>query len=950
MHSISHYRIEREIGRGGMGVVYRAVDTRLGRAVAIKVLPADAATDDAPAGSASRHRRFVQEARAASALNHPHIVTIYEIDEHEGTTFIAMELVDGTPLDTLLAEGPLTIDDAMEYATQIASGLAAAHAAGLVHRDIKPANLIITRDGRAKILDFGLAKLAERPHDAETMTSMGTRAGLILGTAAYMSPEQAQGRDATSRSDIFSFGAVLYEMLTGTRAFRGDSDIALLTAILRDEPPPVQTLRPDAPAALQEIVSRALAKDPAARYAGGAEAHAALAAIRGASSRGADDRPWWRRPAMIVPAALALIAIAGFAGWRAFDARRAAEARALIPEIQRLLDEGDRSLHARRLARDVERYAPDVIARMRQNWFPFSFTSEPSGAEVQIRNYLDADGPWESLGATPLQNVVMPAGYYRVRITKDGYLPVETTASPFGGRVRMAPAADAPAGMVFVPGGPYTSPTGVDVSLPDFWMDTFEVTNRDYKRFVDAGGYRDARYWKEPFIDGARTLTHAEAMTRFIDSTGRPGPASWEIGSPPSGQEDFPVSGISWFEAAAYAAFAGKSLPTVHHWLHVANTHDELFADIVRVSNFDQSGPSKAGARQGLAPFGTYDMAGNAKEWTWNDHRGGAGRYILGGGWNEPPYRFAESDAQNPWLRGATFGMRLVRNNGPVGANALAPLTDLAVDPSTVVPVSAGELEYFKRFYQYDRTPLNAKVESVDTTPEWRVEKVSFDAAYGGQRVPAYLFLPVNAKPPYQTVVIFPSSYATRVASSTQLDLLLFDFIMRSGRAAIYPVYQGTFERRIAARGPAERRDLTVQQIKDLFRSVDYLMTRDDVDAERLGYFSVSMGAFLAPVPLALEPRIKAAVLVSGGLSSRATPETSPTNFAPAVKIPVLLVNGRQDFRAPAAARERFIALLGTPAAHKKELALEGGHFPQDIRGIVRHTLDWFDKYLGPVK
>ena len=933
-----------------MGIVYRAVDVRLGRTVAIKVLPPEAADEVPPTGTASRRRRFVQEARAASALNHPHIVTIHEIDEHEGTTFIAMELVDGEPLDRLLKSGPLPIDRALDWAEQIASGLAAAHAAGLVHRDIKPANIMITRDGRAKVLDFGIAKLAGRTPDDETITSMGTRAGMILGTAAYMSPERAQGREATARADVFAFGAVLYEMLTGVRAFRGASDAALLTAILRDQPEAIQTLRPGVPAALQRIVERCLAKDPEARYPDGAAVHTEIAALRQASQARADARPWWRRPAVLVPAALALAVIAGFAGWRALEARRASEARAMIPEIERLLDAGDRSLYALRMAREVERYEPELVARLRQNWFQFNMASTPPGAEVSIRNYTDFDGPWEPLGHTPLSNVPMPAGYYRVRVTKDGYLPLETTAGPFGRSIVLAPAGGAPPGMVFVPGGPYEGAGGGSISLPDFWIDKFEVTNAEYKRFVDAGGYRDARFWNMPFADGSRTLTFDEAMTRFVDSTGRPGPASWELAAPVAGRESDPVGGISWFEAAAYAAFADKTLPTVYHWNRAASTQDEMFADILRVSNFDNAGPTRPGERHGLSPFGTMDMAGNVKEWVHNEHRDGGGRYILGGAWNEPAYRFTESDVQNPWLREPTFGVRLVSDAAPLDARALAPVAGLALDPASVVPVNARELEFLKRFYEYDRSPLDARVEAVETTAEWRKETITFDAAYGGERVTTYLFLPPNAKPPYQAVVIFPSSYAVRVSSSAHLDLRQFDFIVRSGRAAIYTVYQGTFERRVPARGPAARRDVAVQRVKDLFRTVDYLTTREDIDAERLGYFSVSMGAYFAPVPLALEPRIKAAVLASGGLSRNATPETSPVNFAPAVTIPVLLVNGRNDFSAPAAARERFIALLGTPAAHKQQVALDGGHFPQDIRSLVRHTLDWFDKYLGPVR
>ena len=188
VRTLSHYHIDAELGRGGMGVVYRASDTRLGRAVAIKMLTAEATTD------ADRIRRFVQEARSASALNHPNIVTIYDIEEADGSTFIAMELVEGTTLDRMRAGGQLPVAKALDLGTQIASALEAAHAGGIIHRDIKPANVIVTPDGRAKVLDFGLAKLFERPPSQDTMTAYATRPGLIMGTPAYMSPEQAEGR------------------------------------------------------------------------------------------------------------------------------------------------------------------------------------------------------------------------------------------------------------------------------------------------------------------------------------------------------------------------------------------------------------------------------------------------------------------------------------------------------------------------------------------------------------------------------------------------------------------------------------------------------------------------------------------------------------------------------------------------------------------------------------
>ena len=255
-------------------------------------------------------------------------------------------------------------------------------------------------------------------------------------------------------------------------------------------------------------------------------------------------------------------------------------------------------------------------------------------------------------------------------------------------------------------------------------------------------------------------------------------------------------------------------------------------------------------------------------------------------------------------------------------------------------------------FTSTDRTPLNVRVEDVDeSSPYWRKETVSFDAAYGSERVPANLFIPRNGTPPYQTVVVFPSVYALNATSSQLLDYSRFDFLMRSGRAVLYPVYQGTYERRRGPiKGESDRRDWHVQMAKDFFRSVDYLAERQDVDKARLGYYSLSLGAYFGPIPVALEPRIKAAIFASGGLVFNLAPEIQPANFAPHVKVPVLMVNGKDDFQAPAAARLRLFELLGTPPEHKKLVVLEGGHVPNDFNGLVREALDWLDKYLGPVK
>jgi eukaryotic-like serine/threonine-protein kinase len=298
--SLSRYRIGEKMGAGGMGVVYRAFDTRLERLVALKVLA------DETIGDAHRRERFVREAKAASALNHPHIVTVFDIDRVTtpggNVDLLAMELVDGEPLDRRLQLGPLPVAQALDLGLQLADALGAAHHAGIVHRDVKPSNLMLTASGQLKLLDFGLARslpgVNVDPAAAASPDSL-TRTGVVLGTPAYMSPEQATGQSADARSDVFAAGAVLFEFLTGRRPFGGDTAMAQLVAVMHSEAPPLRSLRPDAPAELERIVARCLAKEPAARYPSGRELHADLQAVRDTLfvPRGAAPRRPRPRPA-----------------------------------------------------------------------------------------------------------------------------------------------------------------------------------------------------------------------------------------------------------------------------------------------------------------------------------------------------------------------------------------------------------------------------------------------------------------------------------------------------------------------------------------------------------------------------------------------------------------------------------------------------------------------------
>ena len=321
--TLSHYHILAPLGAGGMGEVYRARDTRLDREVAIKVLPAEFAQD------ADRLRRFEQEARATSALNHPNILTIYDIGNHDGAPYLVAELLEGEELRAQLDAGALPIRKVIDYAQQIAAGLAAAHAKGIVHRDLKPENLFVTTDGRVKILDFGLAKLRPQPamnagSEVQTQKKI-TDPGTVMGTVGYMSPEQVRGQDVDHRSDIFSFGVILYEMLSGRRTFGGDSAIEVMNAILKEEPPDLSEANGKISPALDKIVRRCLEKKPERRFQTASDLGFALESLSGVSDASQPEATVAPAPAVSAPVkrrlspvliglGLALLAVGAVAG------------------------------------------------------------------------------------------------------------------------------------------------------------------------------------------------------------------------------------------------------------------------------------------------------------------------------------------------------------------------------------------------------------------------------------------------------------------------------------------------------------------------------------------------------------------------------------------------------------------------------------------------------------
>ncbi len=583
----------------------------------------------------------------------------------------------------------------------------------------------------------------------------------------------------------------------------------------------------------------------------------------------------------------------------------------------------------------------------------------PASADIYIKEYKKPDSAWRLLGKSPVKGIRLPKVYLRWQYRAEGYEVMEL-AAPLRSKMKVAllKIGQLPAGMVLVSGRRTAATlTGFpSVTLGDYFIDRHEVSNRQFKEFVDHGGYAKGDYWKQALVKDGKTRRWAEAVADFRDTTGKPGPATWTNGTYPAGQEEYPVTGVCWFEAAAYAEFAGKRLPSASHWSAAAQS--DAFGSIVPLSNFSGKGLVRAGSYQGMSAVGAYDMAGNAREWCWNE-AGPDSRFLLGGGWSDPDYTFAMRNAASPFDRSTLNGLRCIKLLAP---DTLPKEVDAAIVPETrdyskETPVSDESFQVFRSLFSYDKTPLDARLDSSnDTNPDWREEKVSFHAAYGNERMGALMYLPKKTLPPYQTVVFFPGSGAQNIKSSEGLRIdLRAEFVLRHGRAFVYPIYKGTYERRLGTNswelGERAYRDFVVQLSQDLGRTLDYLETRSDLQSDKIGYLGVSWGAAIGPVLLAVENRVKVGVLVGGGFDTgKGLPEIEPINFAPRVTIPTLMLNGRYDFRFPLESLQKpMFRLLGTPPERKRHKLYDAGHGLSGDQ-ISKDVLDWLDKYLGPVK
>ena len=412
------------------------------------------------------------------------------------------------------------------------------------------------------------------------------------------------------------------------------------------------------------------------------------------------------------------------------------------------------------------------------------------------------------------------------------------------------------------------------------------MTNRLYKGFVDAGGYGKREYWANTFEKAGRVLTWEQAMVEFRDRTGRPGPATWEVGIYPAGQDEYPVTGVSWYEADAFAKFSGRSLPTIYHWVRAAGDQPGGLYDALQQSEWKRTGT--VGGHHAVSPAGALDMAGNAKEWCATAVTGSKDRYLLGGSWRDPAHMFTFADARPPFDRSEDNGFRLVSYLDALPAALSDPIAVAKRNFSAERPIPDDVFAAYRGLYAYDPRPLDATIERRDeSAAHWVQERVSFRAAYGNERVPAYVFLPKHTQPPYQAVVFAPGAAAVTRGDSTSAigsprgDFRSIDYVIQSGRALIYPVYSGIFERNAGQTSTWPERtrayqDWIIRVVNDARRAMEYLHSRADIRHDAIAFLGVSWGASLAPRILTLETRFKTAVLLDGGLTQSFDVPTTP--------------------------------------------------------------------------
>ena len=593
----------------------------------------------------------------------------------------------------------------------------------------------------------------------------------------------------------------------------------------------------------------------------------------------------------------------------------------------------------------------------------------------------------QRVGVSPIEGLEIARAAYLLAIELEGYAPVERPiygVTDTLGRDRflsppvrvvqtLMPASAVPDRMVFVPGGDYRlvswgRPTDRRPKLADYFIDKYEVSNRDYREFVQAAGYLKKEYWKHPFTENGRVLSWDDAMKTFIDRTGLPGPRGWSQQQFPPALADHPVTGVSWYEAAAYAAFRGKELPTVFQWEKAARNGNAAAPltwmpwgpllpgdSFLHRANFDGATTMPVTANQfGASPFGAYNMAGNVAEWCQNDSV--AGFFTSGAAFGDPSYMFARYGTYPGLYASDRLGFRAAQRRAPdAGPDASAMRIAISSEVPKYVPTTAAEFEVLRSYYRYDKAPLAPEIIERIQAPDWVRETISFAGA-AGERTIAYLYLPIHAARPVQVIHYVPGTGVElgMMGLSNNMEAVVGGSVL-GGRAMFGVALRGYQERRSAAAGQepppttAEFRDKIVNWVTDLRRGLDYLETRTDVDRDRIALVAQSSGARTGIPLAAVESRYQSVFFHGAGVSpgqASWVKGTNPIEFAPHIKGPTMMLQGRHDeaIQLETSAKP-LLALLREP----KLVLYDGGHMsPPEL--IVKTLNAWLDQTLGPVK
>jgi formylglycine-generating enzyme required for sulfatase activity len=671
------YEIERELGAGGMATVYLARDLKHQRHVALKVLRPELA-------SVLGGERFLREIEIAAQIEHPHILTLIDSGDADGILYYVMPYVKGESLrDRLSREGKLPIGDAVRMLRDVADGLAEAHRHGLVHRDIKPDNVMMSGN-HAVVMDFGVAKAVTSATGPQNLTT----AGIALGTPSYMSPEQAAADpNIDHRTDIYAMGVLGYELLAGRPPFLGAAAQEILAAHLVTEPEPVTKHRADTPPALEAVVMKCLEKRPDDRWQQTDEVLQQLEAIVtpsggvpstkiAASSTGQTSakRPFRRN--VTIAAAVVLLAAVVFV-----QQRGARATRALVAQLQAAAESGNLDSAFVLLAASGRDLGDGAFASVADTYGGVvTMATDPAGAVVELARglgSLDSVTSVVELGRAPIEQRALLAGQYRITVAADDYETGEFTFDLSAGDTiavtpQLVPETWDAEGMVLISAGSVPGPLAPryeGVELSAFLIDRSEVTNQQYMRFVSDGGYRSLDFWPDSMLTRMGWAARETAVAALVDRTGLPGPRGWSGGRFPDDRGDHPVTGISWYEAAAFARWTQKSLPSAEQWWRAAlGDRGSRFPwgnDLETIddrSNFGGATTTHVGQFTfGASPFGAHDMAGNVREWMVGPPS--ATRFaVMGGSWQTPTYMFDSPNIESfgPWFQSEEVGFRLV--------------------------------------------------------------------------------------------------------------------------------------------------------------------------------------------------------------------------------------------------------------------------------------------------